>query len=579
MVGWQRRVRLGMVFAALATLALLAGCNLPGQQTSDLANDQTLKIVLPLDGGGENPLANLDPAQGLYPPYLQASSLLFDGLLTLDRNGHVEPWGAQSWTVSPDGLAYTFTLRPHQRFSDGAPVKASDYAWSIDRIANPCLSLFNYDSSVFTDYSFLALVKDAPAFHNETCARGQPTGAITSLIGDALLPNDSAGTLTFILIHPAGYFLAALATSWSDVVERSVMTGANLGGDGAWTKQLDAGKTGQGGSGMFYLADAETGAAATTSGKLTLKPNPHWWGLSVGKTPHFSEVDILIGGLNTFLDDTSIGYGDVLGSSALPGVLPEIKRAPYFRETPSFSMAVLHFNWKVAPFDDLNARKAFCLAANREYLNQQAYRGGFIPSWHLIPQGMPGFNAAVAGVDDTLPGGDVALAQRYWQKYLAAHGGRAPALTFYTPYPHSDYGQLMSPLIPQLRDLWQQTLGVAISLAASPSSANVTPIEASSDYPDPREFMGRAVAPDGQPVSVPGVDTLLRQADTLSTMDQRLPLYQQVEQLLVDNVAVCPLFQTVNSYAMRTRLRAFTEDARGLIPNDAWVRGYIAHGQ
>ena len=191
MVGWQRRVRLGMVFAALATLALLAGCNLPGQQTSDLANDQTLKIVLPLDGGGENPLANLDPAQGLYPPYLQASSLLFDGLLTLDRNGHVEPWGAQSWTVSPDGLAYTFTLRPHQRFSDGAPVKASDYAWSIDRIANPCLSLFNYDSSVFTDYSFLALVKDAPAFHNETCARGQPTGAITSLIGDALLPNDS----------------------------------------------------------------------------------------------------------------------------------------------------------------------------------------------------------------------------------------------------------------------------------------------------------------------------------------------------------------------------------------------------
>ena len=577
MVGWRRCARLVVALAAL--LGALAGCGLPGQaQPGDLASDQTLKIVLPLDGGGENPLANLDPVEGLYPPYLQASSLLFDGLLTLNRSGHVEPWGAASWTVSPDGTRYTFTLRPNQRFSDGAPVKASDYAWSIDRIANPCLGLFNYDSSVFTDYSFLALVKDAPAFHDEACARGQPTGAITSLIGDALLPNDSAGTLTFILVRPAGYFLTALATSWGDVVERSVITGLDLGGDGAWTKRLDAGKTGQGGSGMFYLADAEIGAAPTGS-KLILKPNPHWWGIAAGKRPHFSEVDILAGNIDTFLGDTSIGYGDVLNPGRLASALSQIKRAPYYHETPSFSMAVLHFNWKKAPFDDLNARKAFCLAANREYLNQQVYHGNFIPGWRLIPQGVPGFNAAVAGIDDTLPGGDVALAQRYWQKYLAAHGGRAPALTLYAPYPHSDYGQLMSPLMPQVRDLWQQTLGVAISLAASPSSANVTLIEASSDYPDPREFMGQAGAPDGQPVSVPGVDALLRQADTVSTMDQRLPLYPQAEQLLVDNVAVCPLFQLVNSYAMRVRLRAFTEDARGLIPNDAWVRGYIARGQ
>ena len=580
MVGWQRRVRLGMVFAALATLALLAGCNLPGQQTSDLANDQTLKIVLPLDGGGENPLANLDPAQGLYPPYLQASSLLFDGLLTLDRNGHVEPWGAQSWTVSPDGLAYTFTLRPHQRFSDGAPVKASDYAWSIDRIANPCLSLFNYDSSVFTDYSFLALVKDAPAFHNETCARGQPTGAITSLIGDALLPNDSAGTLTFILSHPAGYFLAALATSWSDVVERSVMTGANLGGDGAWTKQLDAGKTGQGGSGMFYLADAETGAAATTSGKLTLKPNPHWWGLSVGKTPHFSEVDILIGGLNTFLDDTSIGYGDVLGSSALPGVLPEIKRAPYFRETPSFSMAVLHFNWKVAPFDDLNARKAFCLAIDRVALDQQVMKGNDIPGWHITPQGMDGYNAQLRGLDGAPATGDAALAQQYWGRYLTAHHNHAPQITIPATslFLHSGNGAR------PLAQMWKQVLGVDARIASpdlqysySAPWMQMNDYVAGVDFPDPEDVLSWLAFPNVYGSDVPAAQPLLRRADALGDVSQRIPLYQQAEQLLIDNVTVCPLFQVVDAYVLRPWVKGdFAQNGLGVIPNDAWVSGYIA---
>ena len=576
MVGWRRCARLVVALAAL--LGALAGCGLPGQAQPDaLASDQTLKIVLPLDGGGENPLANLDPVEGLYPPYLQASSLLFDGLLTLDRSGHVEPWGAASWTISPDGTRYTFTLRPNQRFSDGAPVKASDYAWSIDRIANPCLGLFNYDSSVFTDYSFLALVKDAPAFHDEACARGQPTGAITSLIGDALLPNDSAGTLTFILVRPAGYFLAALATSWGDVVERSVITGLDLGRDGAWTKRLDAGKTGQGGSGMFYLADAEIGAAPTGS-KLILKPNPHWWGIAAGKRPHFSEVDILAGNIDTFLGDTSIGYGDVLNPGRLASALSQIKRAPYYRETPSFSMAVLHFNWKKAPFDDLNARKAFCLAIDRAALDQQVMKGNDIPGWHITPRGMDGYNAQLRGLDGAPVTGDASLAKQYWQRYLAAHNNHAPQIIIPATslFLHSGNGGR------PLAQMWKQVLGVD-SRVFTPDVQDPTPSEqlndyvASVDFADPEDVLSWLASPNVYGINVPAAQPLLRQADTLSEMSQRIPLYQQAEQLLIDDVAVCPLFQVVDAYALRPWVKGdFAQNGLGVIPNDAWVSGYIA---
>lgn len=547
----------------------------------DCAYDETLRAVLPANPSGmSSDIATLDPARALG----DASSMivvgqLFDGLVTFDKNLNVEPWGAKSWTISPDGLTYTFTLAPNQKFSDGVPLLAADYAWSLNRAIDPC---FGESSSAV----YWSLIKDASAFHAETCQDDHPGGAIETLVGHSITPDNKMNMLTITLARPVGYFLEALAYPWAFVIERAVVSGQNFGKDDLWLDALIAQAEGQadvlghGGSGMFYLSKWDH------NGNMTLKPSPHWWGLTVGKKPNFSEVDYTFvsdygnpnATLDTFKANAALSF-----VNSLPGspdtLVTSLKQQPWYYEQPALTMIWLAFDQRQAPFNDLNARKAFCLAINREYLNQQVYHGNFIPGWRLIPQGVPGFNAAVAGIDDTLPGGDVALAQRYWQKYLAAHGGRAPALTLYAPYPHSDYGQLMSPLMPQVRDLWQQTLGVAMSLAASPSSANVTPIEASSDYPDPREFMGQAGAPDGQPVSVPGVDALLRQADTVSTMDQRLPLYPQAEQLLVDNVAVCPLFQTVNSYAMRVRLRAFTEDARGLIPNDAWVRGYIARGQ
>ena len=579
MAGWRGFARTMVALSALAALlCVLAGCGLPGERRpSDMAADQMLKMVLPLSGERDELLAALDPARALYPPASQAASMLFDGLLALDRNARIKPWGAESWTISPDGLSYTFTLRPNQRFSDGAPVTASDYAWSIDRIANPCLGLINFDSSVFTDYTFLAVLKDAPAFHREGCARGQPTGARASLVGDSLLPDDGANALTFVLSRPAGYFLAALATAWSDVIERAALSSGDLGGDGSWMQHLVEGKTGRGGSGMFYLAVVDTTTSATT--RLTLKPNPYWWGLRAGRKPHFSEIELLTGNLDTFLSNTSIGYGDVLDPGALESALPHIKSAVYYRETPSYAMAVLHFNWKIAPFDDLNARKAFCLAIDRAQLDQQVMRGNDIPGWRVVPQSMGGYDAQPQGLDGAPVAGDAALARRYWQTYLAAHGGQAPHIIIPATPLFLRSGNAARPLA----QMWRQVLGVDATIFTPDvedpvPSAQMNDYAASVDFPDPEDILSWMATTNVYGSDVPAAAGLLRRADALSDMRLRAPLYQQAEQLLIDNVAVCPLFQVMGAYALRPWVKGdFAQNGLGVIPNDAWVTGYIAN--
>ena len=46
----------------------------------------------------------------------------------------LEPWVAESHSISPDGLTYTFKMRKGVKFHDGTEVKAQDIVYSLDRI-------------------------------------------------------------------------------------------------------------------------------------------------------------------------------------------------------------------------------------------------------------------------------------------------------------------------------------------------------------------------------------------------------------------------------------------------------------
>lgn len=80
---------------------------------------------------------SLDPAMGQFAAAALAYKQIHAGLTDYAPDGSLGPGLAERWTVSPDGLRWTFRLREGLRWSDGAPLTAEDVVWSAQRLVNP----------------------------------------------------------------------------------------------------------------------------------------------------------------------------------------------------------------------------------------------------------------------------------------------------------------------------------------------------------------------------------------------------------------------------------------------------------
>lgn len=67
------------------------------------------------------------------------STLIYSGLLKEDASGHLVPDLAESYTISNDGLTYTFIISPHAKFQDGSKITADDVIFTINKAQDPGL--------------------------------------------------------------------------------------------------------------------------------------------------------------------------------------------------------------------------------------------------------------------------------------------------------------------------------------------------------------------------------------------------------------------------------------------------------
>ena len=157
-----------LVASPLASAALLAGLTFglvaPAFITPALAAKDSLTLGMVLEP------PHLDPTAGAAAAIDEVVyANIFEGLTRIDRNGAVKPALAESWTVSDDGLIYTFKLQSGVTFHDGTTFDAADVKFSLDRAmaadsTNAQKGLFSAIASVATpDSGTVVLTLKQPA--------------------------------------------------------------------------------------------------------------------------------------------------------------------------------------------------------------------------------------------------------------------------------------------------------------------------------------------------------------------------------------------------------------------------------
>ena len=553
-------LRLRGVFIAILSIAVIvvAGFGLgqvllhpaPPPEFPNAAKIQTLRVNLSV---GTQDIASFDPAFADDTANYAVDSLIFPSLVMLDDHLQVEPWAASSYSISPDGRTYVFNLRPGLKWSDGSPINAYSFANALNRTLSPCTQ------APLARYLFG--LRDALAFHSQTCANGVISAApgqplILSLTNDPLgdsivVPNDLTVELNLSVAVP--YFLDVLTYPCAYAVPDAALVSDD------WAQSLL--EHGSFGGNLFLLS--QHGA-----GTVTLQRNPAFWGAK----PQ----------LRTIVLDVS-GSGTVDGKADDIGVCPSITGTGCV-SVPSLAITYIGLNWSVPPLDDVRMRQALALALDKTQFYDPAYGTA---TNHIVPDGMPSYsNPSLTGPDGTTSlTGDLAQAKQLAAAYAVAKcGSRLSSCASITlSYPSGGFTVAQT-----AQTLWQEAFpGLQVNLAESNVDVYTThTLQAwvntwDADYPDPQDFLSLLFLPEeynlndvDRTANAPVYD-LLRQADVELDPTVRTFDYQQAEQTLADQVAWISLVQLNNLYTKPSYVANYRITATGQVSLDTWQSVYI----
>jgi peptide/nickel transport system substrate-binding protein/oligopeptide transport system substrate-binding protein len=502
----------------------------------------------------------LDPAQTTDPTSAQIVDLLYNGLVKLDGHNNVVPDLADALPrLSPDRRTYTFTLRPHLRFSDGSLLTADDVVYSLARATSR--------QEVSPGASYLSHIKGFAAWN---------AGKSASLMGVRAL---DARTVQITLDTPASYFLAALTLPLADVVKRNVATGEDLVGSGAQARNIGAGP---------WVFDGPWRYRQ----EMDFIPNPHWYRagqlkLSALRVPFILSQD-------TNYREYQAGQVPV---TVVPAAhVPADRTRPDFHAALTLEIEYLTPNLgrdsqcspvSCAPFNDLHFRRALLYAIDRQLITHVIYHGTEVPLCGMVPQGLAGYDpglCALTPYDPVRAKRELALARKDFGGTLPNEG----QLTM--PYPNA--GQAVDAAEQEIQVEWQ-AIGINIRPVATPGIQYVT-LRAGSftpfldngwiaDYPDPQdytefEFRSGGFANAGN-YHNPAFDRLMERADGTPNDPQRTILYVQAQKLLIDDVAFIPIGQVVWHFRWRPNIHGLFTSTNWYWPqplNQDWTNVWVS---
>jgi oligopeptide transport system substrate-binding protein len=525
--GWHLHLKRILTAACALLLSVIA------QPTTTLAQGEEMVFNR---GNGAEP-DTLDPQKWGLSVESVIDRDLFLGLVTTDANGKLIPGAAESWTVSPDGRVYTFTLREHV-WSDAVPVTAEDAALGIRRAVDP--------NTAAGQVNFAYKIKNAP----EIAARKLPLSDLGVRVIDPR-------TLEIILSEPSPELPRILSLPLLYPTPAHVFA---KHGD-AWVKQ----------------------GTMVSNGPFVLSewiPNSHI--KLVKNERYYDAANVALDAVMFFpIDDEAAAL-----KRFRAGELDMVTRFPpseigwlratvpdTVHTTPAFIISFVTLNLGSPKFQDPRVRRALAMSIDREMITERVLGLGEVPAYRLVPPLIAGYS----GPEFDFKGADLASRQNEARQLLTDAGyGPDNPLTF-------EYrvrtGIANKRVAVAIADMWK-AVGVSANMLVAEAKTHYAflrrrDFEAAdggwSSQGDP-EYFTYLLLTDSLEMNFGGYsnaefDRTTRLAENTMNLSERFRLFAEAEAIGIKEVGIIPTHFNVTRNLVSTAVKGWQDNPEDIHPS------------
>jgi oligopeptide transport system substrate-binding protein len=467
---------------------------------------------------------------------------LFEGLVIHSMKGEVIPGVAESWTMSPDGKTYSFALRGNARWSNGDPIKASDFVFSLRRMVDPETGA-KYANILYP-------ILNAEKINKATA------GAKLDELGVKALDESH---LEIRLERPTPYFLELLTHQTGLPVHPASV--AKFGKDFVKPENLVS-------NGAYVLKE--------------FVPNSH---IRIDRNPAFHDaanvkIDTVIYYPASDLAAAARRFqaGELHLTTDIPAdqirqlrekLGDQVKVAPYL------GTYFLIINSAKPPFDDVRIRRALALVLDREFIADEIWAGTMLPAYGVIPPNIGNYGErAEADFKAASP-----LDREDEAKRLMAAAGYGPGVPLRLELRYNTTDNNRRTMI-AVAEQWK-AIGVETSFINTDGKTHFAHLRDGGDfdvarygwigdYSDPQNFLFLFLSDNtgfnSGKYNNPQFDALMKLGADEVDLAKRAAILREADAILAADMPWIPLMYYSTKNLVSPKLVGFEQNLRGAIP-------------